>query len=187
MMPGSDSVDGPALALAADPEPPPRLTVEVVEEAGDWGRLGVFEDIVAGVVEAAGAQPSPGRYMPAEACIALLDDAELPRPHGQFRAQEKPTHVLSIPEPAGSLAGERRPLGDIALGYETLLREASELGKPATEHACHLVLHGLLHLMGHDHETDAEAEVMEALESEILIGLGHADPYAEAADGPAKS
>ena len=69
-------------------------------------------------------------------------------------------------------------LGDIALAYETLAREAENLGVPLTDHYRHLIAHGFLHLIGYDHETDAEAERMEALETRILARLGAADPYA---------
>ena len=75
-------------------------------------------------------------------------------------------------------------LGDIALAYETLKREAEDLGAPLADHYRHLVAHGFLHLIGYDHETDVEAERMEALETRILARLGAADPYARAvADG----
>jgi probable rRNA maturation factor len=69
-------------------------------------------------------------------------------------------------------------LGDIALAYETLAREGENLGVPLTDHYRHLIAHGFLHLIGYDHETDAEAERMEALETRILARLGAADPYA---------
>jgi probable rRNA maturation factor len=75
-------------------------------------------------------------------------------------------------------------LGDIALAYETLAREANELGVPLADHYRHLVAHGFLHLIGYDHETVREAERMEALETRIMVRLGAADPYAlEVADG----
>ena len=72
----------------------------------------------------------------------------------------------------------RLHLGDIALAYETLAREAQVLGVPLADHYRHLLTHGFLHLIGYDHETDAEAERMEALETRILARLGAADPYA---------
>ena len=69
-------------------------------------------------------------------------------------------------------------LGDIALAFETLAREAQDLGVPLADHYRHLIAHGFLHLIGYDHETDPEAERMEALETRILAALGVADPYA---------
>ena len=85
--------------------------------------------------------------------------------------------------PAARSPPARRLLGDIALAFETLAREAGELGVPLADHYRHLVAHGFLHLIGYDHETDAEAERMEALETRILARLGAADPYARAVAG----
>jgi len=77
--------------------------------------------------------------------------------------------------------GEPQPLGDIILARETVVREAGEQGKTVAAHTCHLILHGMLHLLGYDHGTDAEADEMEAIECAVLAGLGVADPYAERA------
>lgn len=93
--------------------------------------------------------------------------------------------MLSFPGLEGAVPGllppdAPRPLGDLILAYETCAREAEEQGKSLADHARHLVVHGVLHLLGYDHETDAEAEEMEALETTILAGLGIADPYREA-------
>jgi probable rRNA maturation factor len=74
-------------------------------------------------------------------------------------------------------AGQSRHLGDIVLAAETILREAAELGINPRHHLQHLVVHGLLHLLGYDHQSEAEAEPMEALEVEILAGLGIPNPY----------
>ena len=97
----------------------------------------------------------------------------------RWRGLDKPTNVLSFPapRPAGR-GGIQTTLGDIALAYETLAREAEELGVPLADHYRHLLAHGFLHLIGYDHETDAEAERMEALETRILTRLGLGDPYA---------
>ncbi len=70
-------------------------------------------------------------------------------------------------------------LGDVALAYETVAREAEEEGKPLEAHLAHLVVHGVLHLLGYDHGTDADAEAMEGLERRVLAGLGYPDPYAD--------
>ena len=76
-------------------------------------------------------------------------------------------------------------LGDVAIAYDTCAREAVEAGKPLPDHALHLLVHGTLHLLGFDHERDADAELMEGLETEILGVLGVADPYAHLAEAPA--
>ena len=113
----------------------------------------------------------------AQVSLCLADDARLRALNLRWRGIDKPTNVLSFPSPPPR--SEAAPtLGDIALAYETLEREAEELGAPLADHYRHLVAHGFLHLIGYDHQTDEEAERMEALEARILARLGAADPYA---------
>jgi probable rRNA maturation factor len=116
-----------------------------------------------------------------EVGIRLTDDAEQRALNRDYRGQDKPTNVLSFPgdDPAMPRApGQPLLLGDIALALETTVREADELGRTVEAHIAHLVVHGVLHLLGHDHLDDAEALAMEALETRVLAGLGYADPYA---------
>ena len=116
--------------------------------------------------------------------LCLADDAALRALNARWRGIDKPTNVLSFPSAPSDRAGQASTLGDIALAYETLAREAEDLGVPLADHYRHLLAHGFLHLIGYDHETDVEAERMEALETRILARLGAADPYARAvADG----
>jgi len=103
--------------------------------------------------------------------VLLAADARLQALNSAFRGKNAPTNVLSFPG-----AGEH--LGDIALALGVCAREAAEQGKSLAHHLQHLTTHGVLHLLRYDHETDAEAEVMEAKERQILAGLGIADPYA---------
>ncbi len=120
----------------------------------------------------------------AEVSLCLADDAQLQALNLRWRGLDKPTNVLSFPAAPHGRRAEPFPLGDIALAYQTLAREASELGVPLADHYRHLVAHGFLHLIGYDHETAEEAERMEALESRIMARLGVADPYArELANG----
>ena len=111
-----------------------------------------------------------------ELSIVLTDDAEQQGLNRDWRGIDKPTNVLSFPqiEPFGPVTGI---LGDIVLARETLEREAVELGKPFTDHYTHLVVHGFLHILGYDHIDEAEALVMEGLETQILATLGIPDPY----------
>ena len=111
--------------------------------------------------------------------ILLTDDAAIRRLNAQWRDLDKPTNVLSFP-PAASCAIDQegaRSLGDIAIAYETTAREAQSEDKRFTDHLAHLAVHGFLHLMGYDHESDGQAEQMERLERVILARLGISDPY----------
>jgi len=121
-----------------------------------------------------------GRHRNAELSVLLCDDATIAGLNGHWRGQEKPTNVLSFPAPPlqGAAPDERIPLGDIAIAYETVAREAEENGATVSDHLSHLVVHGFLHLLGYDHHMDDEAERMERLERDILAGIGVADPYA---------
>lgn len=117
--------------------------------------------------------------------LLFTNDAEVHDLNREWRQRDKPTNVLSFPmlertdlvhlDPD---AGPPEMLGDIALAHETCAREAAEKGIALQDHAAHLILHGLLHLAGHDHEiSDEDAEKMEALEVNALALLGIADPY----------
>jgi probable rRNA maturation factor len=104
--------------------------------------------------------------------VALSDDKRVQALNKRDRRKDKPTNVLSYP------SGEKAFLGDIVLARQTVWREAREQKKAPADHVAHLVVHGTLHLLGYDHETnDADAERMEALERRVLKKLGIADPY----------
>ena len=112
----------------------------------------------------------------AEINVVIVDAKEGRRYNREFRGRDYATNVLSFPyEP---LRGEKSALlGDLVICAPVVAREAKEQGKRPRDHYAHLAVHGVLHLLGHDHETDAEAAKMEALERRILAGLGIADPY----------
>jgi probable rRNA maturation factor len=121
------------------------------------------------------------------ASLLFADDAEVRQLNAEWRGKDKPTNVLSFPmlkrEELLTLPPEGPPelLGDIALALETCIREAAEKGISLDHHAAHLIVHGLLHLAGYDHETGPEdAAIMEALEIKALALLGIADPYGDA-------
>ena len=119
----------------------------------------------------------------AELAVMLTDDAGIRTLNRNWRGIDKPTNVLSFPalQPtgAGGPGDAPRMLGDIAIAYETTRREADDEQKPFDHHLSHLAIHGFLHLMGYDHETDDDAEAMETLEQQILAQLGIPDPYAD--------
>lgn len=110
--------------------------------------------------------------------ILFTDDREMRRLNRKWRKLDKPTDVLSFPSGAREIPGQPRHLGDIALGYDTALRDADAMGRPFEAHVSHLVIHGFLHLVGYDHIKPKDALVMEPLETKILAKLGWPDPYA---------
>ena len=121
--------------------------------------------------------------------LTLADDVAVHALNREHRHQDKPTNVLSVPlvedgdfEPEAP--GAPLLLGDVVLAYGTIAGEAAEQGKSLAHHAVHLVVHGVLHLLGHDHRNDAEAEAMEQRETEILCKLGIADPYSIGPERP---
>ncbi|VWX52849.1 rRNA maturation RNase YbeY [Novosphingobium sp. 9U] len=118
------------------------------------------------------------------ASVLFTSDEDVHALNAEWRGKDKPTNVLSFPmlERSGLLDlapnGPPELIGDIALAFETCAREAEEKGISVEDHAAHLIVHGLLHLAGYDHETgDDEAEAMEALETKALAVMGLADPY----------
>ena len=153
------------------------LSLDILHETGDWSRLPDAEDLAMSSAVALAETPAFSARKAAEACVALSDDASVRDLNARFRGKDKPTNVLSFPASPGFGAAGPQALGDIVLACETLEREAADLGIPLAHHFQHLVVHGLLHLLRHDHETDQDAEEMEGLEVEILSRLGIPNPY----------
>lgn len=166
--------------------------VDLVVEDPRWEEAGLAQ-----WSETAAKATLMGLALPPEGfSISLLgcDDGRITSLNEFFRRQMSATNVLSWPseERRAATPGQapERPmpgqpglpleLGDIALAYETCAREATSEGIPLADHGSHLVVHGVLHLIGYDHETDLDATLMENLETRILQGLGIADPYARA-------
>jgi len=148
--------------------------------AGEWEALAERAAQAAGEGEPLLANPR------LSASLLFTADAEVHTLNREWRERDKPTNVLSFPmlerEELEILAPDGPPvmLGDIALAYETCAREAEAKGVPLEHHATHLIVHGLLHLAGHDHvDSDTQAEQMEALETAILAKLGIPDPYGD--------
>jgi probable rRNA maturation factor len=161
-------------------KPAPEIVIDLSVEAGNWPEEPELERLCRAAVEAAlaetGLQPPLGDT---ELSILFTDDAQIRSLNAQWRDKDKATNVLSFPAFAPNKAGPLPPmLGDIVLAAETVQREALLEGKTVAHHISHLVVHGLLHLIGYDHEVDEEAEEMEALERRILARLAIADPYA---------
>jgi probable rRNA maturation factor len=115
-----------------------------------------------------------------ELTVVLADDAEQRRLNRQWRGIDQPTNVLAFPgwDPGAPLPGDAPLLlGDVVLAFETVMREAAEQHKTVADHLSHLVVHGVLHLLGYDHATEPEAAAMESIEKSVLASLGVADPY----------
>jgi probable rRNA maturation factor len=163
----------------------PKLDLQIDIEAGAWPDEAALEALVAATLDHAGShlalvagQPFPAGAL--EVSLVFTDDASIRAINAEWRGQDKPTNVLSFPAypiRPGQMPGPM--LGDIVLAQETLVREAAELGKPFEDHLKHLLVHGFLHLFGHDHINDDEANLMEGLETRILAGLGVSDPYGQ--------
>ena len=155
---------------------------EVLVVAECWRAEADAEAIIHRAIEA-GAEMVDADTGDAELAVMLTDDAGIRTLNNNWRGIDKPTNVLSFPalQPTGASTPDDAPrmLGDIAIAYETLRREADDERKPFGHHLSHLAVHGFLHLVGYDHETDADAESMENLEREILTQLGIPDPYAQ--------
>lgn len=178
---GDSSVAASADEPTTDTEPPERLSIVVVNQAGDWSAFRDPERAIAASANALAAHARCRRARGAEASVVLSGDALVRNLNSTYRGQDKPTNVLSFPfqVPPGAPA-PNDILGDIVLAAETVAHEAGARAIDPTHHLQHLVIHGLLHLLGFEHETEAEAEDMESLETEILATLGVADPYASA-------
>ncbi|KQO72906.1 rRNA maturation factor [Methylobacterium sp. Leaf469] len=156
--------------------------IDVAVEDARWND--VVPDLEAFVIRAVEAGLAIAPDSPKEAVevsVLLTTDAAVQALNRTWRGQDKPTNVLSFPAPPQPPhAGMARPLGDVVLAYDTMLRESAEQSKPLSHHLAHLLVHGTLHLLGQDHETgDADAEAMEALEIAALATLGMPDPYAD--------
>jgi len=148
------------------------VDVEVVDPA--WlaaGEVdGLAQDVVAATLTEVGRRVHPD----AEIGVRLCDDDEIRALNLAWRNKDKATNVLSFPSPAGN----RGPLlGDVVVAFEYVSEEAREAGRSLRDHLSHMLVHGLLHLLGFDHESEDQAEEMEDFERRILARLGIEDPY----------
>jgi probable rRNA maturation factor len=149
------------------------VAIEIAIEAGDWAKLSHPADTVR---RAATAALASAGVEDGEVGVVLTDDAHVRELNRKWRAKDEPTNVLSFLSPFSD-PGEPRFLGDVVLACETVTREAEAEGKSVDHHLAHLVVHGVLHLVGHDHASDGEAEAMERQERAALASVGVPDPY----------
>jgi probable rRNA maturation factor len=151
-----------------------KLRIDVLIDSDRWKSADNIRTLVRrAVAEAASAQSTSER----ELAIVLTDDSAIRQLNRLWRGVDAPTNVLSFPAATKQDADEPAHLGDIVLAYETIAREAGDESKPLAHHVAHLVVHGYLHLLGFDHERNADAEEMEQTERKILRRLAIPDPY----------
>lgn len=164
----------------APPRPAsPALTLELRIQFRRWRELPDLRERVAQAIDAALSVAAVKPLQGAELSLLLTDDRRMRAVNRDWRGIDKATNVLSFPAAPPDRIATSPVLGDIAIAYETVAREAEEEGKAIGDHLSHLVIHGLLHLLGEDHETDDEAHRMEGCEIAALALLGIADPYAD--------
>ncbi len=173
----------------AAPKPPKdSLEIDVSVRSTEWTEALPKAKTLARRAALA-AWRAEGRRAVAEASVVLADDAFVRRLNRDYRGQDGPTNVLAFAAaeavgagtaPTALPASLPRPLGDVVVAFETAAGEAAAEGKALADHLSHLVVHGMLHLLGHDHQTAKAARAMERREIDILAGLGVADPYADA-------
>jgi len=166
--------------ISPSPMPPLSVSIDISIEGGSWPD----EAHLRALAERTAAALFSLSYLQnceTELSLLFTDDESIRRLNAEWRRKDKATNVLSFP--AFPIKAGEKPmpmLGDVILAFETVKAEAEAENKPLDNHISHLLLHGMLHLLGYDHETEAEAEVMENLERRILANLGIDDPYAEA-------
>jgi probable rRNA maturation factor len=153
-----------------------KLSIDILVEDDRWSDAMNLDDITRRAVDAVMARADPDCAPNAEVSFLFCDDTRIRALNAAWRAKDSSTNVLSFPAPE---AAEWSALGDVALAYDTVAREAADEAKTVEQHTTHLIVHGVLHLIGYDHENDVDATEMELLESEILVSLGLPDPWRE--------
>ena len=166
--------------VATVTEPPVSpLDIDLTIEAGEWPAEPALALLVGRAVSAVFAELGDTRPGHSELGVTFTDDARIKTLNADWRDKDKPTNVLSFPAFPERRQGPLPPmLGDIVLAAETVAGESSLENKPLEHHITHLVIHGLLHLLGYDHQTDDEADEMETMERAALARLAIPDPYA---------
>jgi probable rRNA maturation factor len=174
------------------------FAIDVIIESPLWQAVPEAADTVRRAIAQAAGPDAAKRRDRGEIAVLLCDDAAIARLNARWRGHDRPTNVLSFPAPIRRQTTEDRrrkepggaglkpaptrsaalALGDIAIAYETVAREAAAERKPVADHVAHLAIHGFLHLLGYDHQDEREAERMELIERDILARIGIADPYA---------
>ncbi len=151
----------------------PPVDIQVVSKL--WNTQPLAEQAVRDAITAATSALSTKNN--GEVSVVLTDDAAIRALNRDWRGIDKSTNVLSFPASKTKAGGGTAMLGDIVIAYETLFRECAEENRLFLHHLTHLTVHGFLHLIGYDHQNDAEADEMEGLETKIMANLKMPDPY----------
>ena len=155
------------------------IDIDILVETDGWPEEAALSDLASIAIAAVWDELASGNQPDSELSLVFTDDAAIKELNNDWRDKDKPTNVLSFPAfpiKPGQAPGPM--LGDIVIARETVVREAEDEEKSFDHHLTHLIVHGVLHLLGYDHETDDEAEAMEQLERKILARLAIPDPYA---------
>lgn len=161
----------------------PRITIDIDQHHKDWNRhQDIDEDFFQIQAKALFSCLENNAISHVDISVVLTDDSTIQDLNREYRSKDRPTNVLSFPLQDFSTGSVDKTLdmvslGDVVLSYQTIEKEAIEQQKSFKDHVCHLFVHGVLHLLGYDHEKDDEAQKMEALEVEILNKLGIKSPY----------
>lgn len=155
------------------------IELDLSIEASEWESWVGLEADCRLALEAALSEAERKVMSAAELALVLTDDAAIREINRHWRGFDKPTNVLSFPGAPLDRLSRSPHLGDVVVAFETLMREAADEGKPPRHHLIHLVIHGVLHCLGYDHETPDEALDMETRETRALARLGIPDPYAD--------
>ena len=158
------------------------LSIDIAVEHDAWNALGDLDALAARAAAAVLAASGMAVAEGAEWSIVLADDAFVQDLNARWRGKDCATNVLSFPTDAGA---RDHALGDVIVAWDTSAREAAERGWTMPDYLAHLLVHGLCHLLGLDHETDAEADAMEAVEARALARLGIASPFEAVAEAAA--
>ncbi len=149
----------------------PAIDIQVASPL--WQAQPLAEPTVRAAIAAAAALSTAA----GEVSILLTDDKAIRALNRDWRGIDKATNVLSFPAPAATPGATTKMLGDIVMAYETLAQECNRQDRVFLHHLAHLTVHGFLHLIGYDHQTDAQADAMEGLESKIMARMNLPDPY----------
>ncbi len=160
---------------SGEPAPAPEIDIQV--QSPGWDAEPAAAETVRRAIGAAARHCTAHGASHGEVSVVLTDDEAIRLLNHEWRRIDKPTNVLSFPATMSANSAPEPLLGDIVIAYETVARESTAEHKPFLHHLAHLAVHGFLHLMGYDHQTDSQADAMEGLERDILADLDIADPY----------